>query len=631
MSHENPPSRKVSCGLDFVTALDIRQSLAYTAENKYDFALMPIAHPRYKREFLLGKAMNRKEPFTRSDLLLQSSDWSTMIVGKISPYIDVDSEDAIYRRQSEEALAQEMTYASHLNLCAMIVPLTSINQTNLARTIFSKVVGVFSYQIWVRVPLESPFAQALELRKDVANKEDLLRAKEHNPWEWWNVFRSICNYDRRLGVALEVTPDIPSAEEITRWLGEPVRCLLLPTSLFLTNKKGYPVLSRAHQLLCRKFVPLGVQVVITGSVVHGSVQYYQQYVDHLWQSVRLNDPLVGFARGYEDFLQCPLQPLMDNLESQTYEVFEKDPVKYSEYQSAMEKAIRDRVPEDQAEKKTITAMVVGAGRGPLVRALLSAAEKANRKVKVYAVEKNPNAIVTLLAHKEETWHDRVTVVSCDMRLWDAPEKADILVSELLGSFGDNELSPECLDGAQKFLCDDGISIPSQYTSFICPIQSSKLYNEVRLSKEHDKHPLKHFETPYVVHQQNKLELSDTQALFQFDHPNKDVPIDNSRFKTLQFKIRQNGVLHGFSGYFETILYQDVMLSINPATHSPGMFSWFPIFFPIKEPLHLKEGDVLEVNFWRLNNSKNVWYEWCITKPVPGPVHNPNGRSYTIGL
>jgi hypothetical protein len=34
------------------------------------------------------------------------------------------------------------------------------------------------------------------------------------------------------------------------------------------------------------------------------------------------------------------------------------------------------------------------------------------------------------------------------------------VSELLGSFGDNELSPECLDGAQRFLKPDGISIPS---------------------------------------------------------------------------------------------------------------------------------------------------------------------------
>ena len=33
-------------------------------------------------------------------------------------------------------------------------------------------------------------------------------------------------------------------------------------------------------------------------------------------------------------------------------------------------------------------------------------------------------------------------------------QADILVSELLGSFSDNELSPECIDGAQEFLKGD---------------------------------------------------------------------------------------------------------------------------------------------------------------------------------
>lgn len=38
-----------------------------------------------------------------------------------------------------------------------------------------------------------------------------------------------------------------------------------------------------------------------------------------------------------------------------------------------------------------------------------------------------------------------------MRSIDIPEKADILITELLGSFGDNELSPECLDGAVRFL------------------------------------------------------------------------------------------------------------------------------------------------------------------------------------
>lgn len=63
--------------------------------------------------------------------------------------------------------------------------------------------------------------------------------------------------------------------------------------------------------------------------------------------------------------------------------------------------------------------------------------------------------------RDEFWGDLVTVVLSDMRRWQAPELADIIVSELLGSFGDNELSPECLDGAQCFLkgsCTDSLAI-----------------------------------------------------------------------------------------------------------------------------------------------------------------------------
>ena len=39
-------------------------------------------------------------------------------------------------------------------------------------------------------------------------------------------------------------------------------------------------------------------------------------------------------------------------------------------------------------------MVVGAGRGPLVTASITAAAKADRNIRVYAVEKNANAVVT---------------------------------------------------------------------------------------------------------------------------------------------------------------------------------------------------------------------------------------------
>lgn len=40
---------------------------------------------------------------------------------------------------------------------------------------------------------------------------------------------------------------MPSDTAIDKWLGEPIKAAILPTNIFLTNKKGFPVLSKAHQ------------------------------------------------------------------------------------------------------------------------------------------------------------------------------------------------------------------------------------------------------------------------------------------------------------------------------------------------------------------------------------------------
>ena len=74
-------------------------------------------------------------------------------------------------------------------------------------------------------------------------------------------------------------------------------------------------------------------------------------------------------------------------------------------------------------------------RGPLVDRCLKAAIRSNRKIRLYAIEKNPNAVITLIEKRDLIWGGKVQVVHCDMRYWQAPEKCDILVSELLGSFG----------------------------------------------------------------------------------------------------------------------------------------------------------------------------------------------------
>ncbi len=85
---------------------------------------------------------------------------------------------------------------------------------------------------------------------------------------------------------------------------------------------------------------------------------------------------------------------MDNLESQTYAVFEKDPCKYKSYKDAVKQALIDRVTDDEKLIKESIIMILGAGRGPLVKSTLEAAAESRRKVKVYALEKNVNAVNT---------------------------------------------------------------------------------------------------------------------------------------------------------------------------------------------------------------------------------------------
>lgn len=226
------------------------------------------------------------------------------------------------------------------------------------------------------------------------------------------------------------------------------------------------------------------------------------------------------------------------------------------------------------------------------------------------------------------WFGVVEVISIDMRDFNPTEKADILVSELLGSFGDNELSPECLDGAQKYLKEGtGVSIPFNYTSFLSPISTTKLWSDINGtgSSAND------FETGYVCKFHDFFEVGESKSCFYFEHPNFESTIDNTRYITLEWVAPCSTLLHGFGGYFESVLYKDVMISINPATFSTGMFSWFPIYFPLKEPMYVKKSSLIRLHFWRCVNSKKVWYEWCVSSPSPSVIHNSNGKSYWIGL
>ena len=62
-----------------------------------------------------------------------------------------------------------------------------------------------------------------------------------------------------------------------------------------------------------------------------------------------------------------------------------------------------------------------------------------------------------------------------------------------------------------------------------------------------------------------------------------------------------------------------------------MYSWFPIYFPLRDPVHVPAGASIEVCMWRRVGAHKVWYEWCLRQPSVTGIHNPNGRSYFVGL
>ena len=152
----------------------------------------------------------------------------------------------------------------------------------------------------------------------------------------------------RLQVALRLGDDVPIEyqADYERWKGEPVRAIIIPKKLFRQNGKGYPVLLRHHQNIILSLAHLEPYIVIEVSsrvlelvlelVIYLNVQveeedhadeefhFYAAYITKgLWTKRKDIDSIAQMTTGFEDTLQMPLQPLMDHLESCTYEVFEK--------------------------------------------------------------------------------------------------------------------------------------------------------------------------------------------------------------------------------------------------------------------------------------------------------------------
>jgi len=604
--------------------------------------------------------------------------WRTSIVGVIQEEKSIETLCGKIIKQIE--------WAIHMGIPAVILPSPPTSRVaEYARIIKSLAMNAQAnnVQIWIKTQL----------------KESSL--------EDYEILHRLCDGFSNIGIMLSMEPisAMNSPEKtvgkqmilIHKAIGMQLKAISFPVTLFLTNKKGYPTLAKSHQVLFShivKRVGRTVRVLVEGPSLHDEVpgagetkcMPYLQYIRYLRERDEITKVLdteeATMETPYLDSLQQPLQPLKDHLEFSMYETFEKDPIKYAKYQEAIYLALKtmDLSAALSESDQTVIIAVAGAGRGPLVSRAIQAFRQLQipLTIKVYALEKNPSAIIYLesMAKNNPLWRGIVNVLNIDIRQLTRDHlednSIDIIVSELLGSFGDNELSPECLDPLLASACckRTTISIPMHYTSFVAPVSSCRLYTEAKQQAQVPHgggQPLgiqRAMETSYVVRTHMSSQTHMEQPCWEFDHPSTNP--NKERSATLEFSpdptfatsygcgygpvdstvssiVSQAPesspgavTIHGLLGTFTAVLFSkgesQCAISIAPHNFSKGMFSWFPLYFPFRDPIRVPEGSNLSVNLWRKTMDGKVWYEWCATVHRKGeiiattPIHNSNGRS-----
>uniref|UniRef100_A0A0K0D940 Protein arginine N-methyltransferase n=1 Tax=Angiostrongylus cantonensis TaxID=6313 RepID=A0A0K0D940_ANGCA len=572
----------------------------------YNFVSYPAGGVR--RGFWKPTNGESPPPIDLPDVQLQNHLWETYVNAQISLWIDCDSDDEELAAMSEIELWKELNYIAYMGLRSAVIRLKHADSPRLAQ--------VLNQWLWTK------------------NVNLGLPSDTRDCWTVWANFRKLCsNFHTGLQFTVDIDDEFVDKKLLSRWKAEPVKSR--PWELFYFS---------AHaNLLLDLWMPEKGRIMVRGSSEHDTSPSLQR------QCAQVDICSCLFP------LFVPLQPLADNLDSCVYNTFEQDPVKYKRYREAIESAVHD-FGELSSRPEYLVLYVLGAGRGPLVTCSIEAERNYNARfrckqdclrLEIYVVEKNPNTIVTLRYMNQKVWRNRCVIIESDMRNIPmiATERGypqpDIIVSELLGSFGDNELSPECLDGITPFLKPSTISIPQAYTSYVAPIMSLHIHQQIKMCgasywnrgiSGHGRNGttlqadgsyrqcypqgeyIANMDQIYVAYLRQYCALAEPKPLFTFNHPNFTME-SNARSSWVSFEIDRPADLMGFAGYFHMTLYKGIALSIVPSTYSEGMISWFPAVVPLRELYRVQNGDKITLNIERKVDNTGVWYEWFIHHTV----------------
>jgi SAM-dependent methyltransferase len=227
---------------------------------------------------------------------------------------------------------------------------------------------------------------------------------------------------------------------------------------------------------------------------------------------------------------------------------------------------------------------------------------------VYAIDDGHAADAAALLARHLGFANRMTVFHDDSSRVELPERADVLLTETMGSLAfDEHILGSVLDARRRFLRDQGSIVPRRLELHAVPVAAPawhdrhvSWWNEPRYG--FDLSPLRLFASSsiHLVHLAESDAVADRAAVLAVDLSTYETTLTRGR---VTFTATRDAVVDGFGVWFSAALTEDIVLDSRNDTH------WRQALLPLETPLRVTSGAaiVLELEtddgkVWRWSGS-----------------------------
>lgn len=268
---------------------------------------------------------------------------------------------------------------------------------------------------------------------------------------------------------------------------------------------------------------------------------------------------------------------------------------------------------------------LGAGTGILsIWAVQAGASK------VYAIEKTNAIELAKEIARANHCLDKIEFINKNSSDVELPEKANVLISETLGSFGIDENTLKfTIDARQRFLLEDGVMLPQSLDLFVAAVEDAEVYEKIdfwRHIPDIDFSPaFDVFSKKIMVESVNaKGLLSNTASIGHIDF----MTVLENQFEARQYiPIIHAGSIHGVAGWFTVKLCDGIEINTAP---DKEITHWKQAFFPFQKPVRVIVGDVMD---WKVSvtekelnsDDTRISYEYRCTQLINESALTPGSE------